>query len=135
MGSSVLMVLTMNDPARFAWYTIPLDRGGGSSRLRRSPAFTGVRDLPLPLVGFFLAGCSSALVARGVAYSGRFSTILIGAGSAITVCAVARLVEAWRVKSRSVGDEWGQVKKITLRDDSGQVAETSGVTMWANEGC
>ena len=97
MGSSLLMVLTMNDPARFAWYAIPLLAAAVIS-LAAVIGIPGVRDLPLPLVLFFLAGCSSALVARGVAYSGRFSTILIGAGSAVAVCAVARLVEAWGVK-------------------------------------
>ena len=97
MGSSVLMVLTMNDPARFAWYAIPLMAAAIIS-LAAVAGVRGMRDLPLPLVAFFLAGCSSALVARGVAYSGRFSTILIGAGCAITVCAVARLVEALRTK-------------------------------------
>lgn len=94
MGSSMLMVLTMNDPARFAWYAVPLMAAGIIS-LAAIIGMKGMRDLPLPLVLFFLAGCSSALVARGVAYSGRFSTILIGAGSAVAVCAVARVVEAW----------------------------------------
>jgi hypothetical protein len=91
MVSSVLMVLTMNDPARFAWYGIPLLLAGAIA-LAAVIGIKRMRDLPLALVLFFLAGCSSALVARGVAYSGRFSTILIGAGSAITVCAIARLV-------------------------------------------
>jgi hypothetical protein len=96
IGSSVLMVLTMNDPARFAWYAIPLMAAGIIS-LAAIIGVKGMRDLPLPLVLFFLAGVSGAFVARGVAYSGRFSTVLIGAGSAVTVCAVARLVEALRV--------------------------------------
>ena len=90
MGSSVVMVLTMNDPARFAWYALPLMAAAVIS-LAAVAGIPGMRDLPLSLILFFLAGCSSALVARGVAYSGRFSTILIGAGSAITICALARL--------------------------------------------
>jgi len=101
MGSSVLMVLTMNDPARFAWYAIPLLAAGIIS-LAAIIGIKGMRDLPLPLVLFFLAGCSGALVARGVAYSGRFSTILIGAGSAVTVCATASLVGAWRMRRMMV---------------------------------
>lgn len=101
IGSSVLMVLMMNDPARFAWYAIPLMAAAVIS-LAAIIGIKGVRDLPLPLVLFFLAGLSGAFVARGVAYSGRFSTILIGAGTAITVCAVARLVEAWGVKHPEV---------------------------------
>lgn len=90
MASSVLMVLTMNDPARFAWYAIPLI-AAAIIAVAAVIGIKGLRDLPLALVLFFLAGLSAALVARGVAYSGRFSTILIGTGSAITVCAVARL--------------------------------------------
>ena len=54
------------------------------------------RDLPLSLVLFFLAGISGALVARGVAYSGRFSTIIIGCACAVTIGAVARLVSGSR---------------------------------------
>jgi hypothetical protein len=100
-GSSVLMVLTMNDPARFAWYAIPLLAAAVIST-GAVLGIKGVRDLPLPLVLFFLAGCSGALVARGVAYSGRFSTILIGAASAVTMCAAARLVAAsWRFGGRA----------------------------------
>jgi hypothetical protein len=45
--------------------------------------------LPLSLVLFFFAGLSGALVARGVAYTGRFSTILIGSACAVTIGAVA----------------------------------------------
>jgi hypothetical protein len=101
MGSSALMVLTMNDPARFAWYAIPLIVAAMVS-LAAIIGIKAMRDLPLPLVLFFLAGLSGAFVARGVAYSGRFSTILIGAGSAVTVCAVARLVDAWGVKRPEV---------------------------------
>jgi hypothetical protein len=45
--------------------------------------------VPLPLALFFLVACSGALAARGVAYAGRFSVHLLGAGCALTVCAVA----------------------------------------------
>lgn len=93
IGSSVLMVLTMNDPARFAWYAVPLLAAAVIS-IAAIIGVAAMRDLPLALVLFFVAGSSGAFVARGEAYTGRFSTILIGAGTAITVCAVARLVGA-----------------------------------------
>lgn len=95
IGSSALMVLTMNDPARFAWYAIPLIAAAIVS-LAAIIGINGTRDLPLPLVLFFIGGLSGAFVARGEAYSGRFSTILIGAGCAITVCAVAGLAKMRR---------------------------------------
>jgi uncharacterized membrane protein YeaQ/YmgE (transglycosylase-associated protein family) len=53
----------------------------------------GVRRLSLPLAVFFLAGCSGALIARGSAYAGRFSTILIGATGAVIVSALAMATE------------------------------------------
>ncbi len=99
--SSVMMVLTMNDPPRVSFYSIPMLLAAALS-LGALAGVKGLRGLSLPLVLFFLAGVSGAFVARGSAYSGRFSTILIGASIAITVCAVAGLVEAWRA-SRPAG--------------------------------
>lgn len=86
---SAWMVLSMNDPPRFVWYAAPMVAAVGISAaaLARVPI---ARDVPLSLVLFFLAGASGALVARGVAYSGRFSTILIASACAITVAFVAR---------------------------------------------
>jgi hypothetical protein len=88
MWSSLMMVLTFNDPPRFAWYAVPLLAGA----IVAVGAIAGVkwlRDVPLPLVLFFLVACSGALAARGVAYAGRFSVHLLGAGCALTICAVA----------------------------------------------
>jgi hypothetical protein len=88
MWSSLMMVLTFNDPPRFAWYAVPLLAGA----IVAVGAIAGVkwlRDVPLPLVMFFLVACSGALAARGVAYAGRFSVHLLGAGCALTICAVA----------------------------------------------
>ena len=90
MLDSAYMVLSMSDPPRFVWYATPML----AAALIAVGALAGVpviRNLPLSLVVFFLAGISGALVARGVAYSGRFSTIVIGCACAITVGAVALL--------------------------------------------
>lgn len=54
MGGSVLMVLTMNDPPRFAWYAVPLIAAAVIS----IAAIAGgplVRNLPLSIVLFFVA--------------------------------------------------------------------------------
>ena len=88
MLDSAYMVLSMNDPPRFVWYATPML----AAVVIAFGALAGVpviRNLPLSLVLFFLAGISGALVARGVAYSGRFSTIAIGSACAITIGAVA----------------------------------------------
>ena len=90
MGSSLLMVLTFNDPPRFVWYALPLLIGAAVA----VAALLGVKglDVPLPLAVFFAVACSGALAARGVAYAGRFSVHLLGAGCALTICAVASAV-------------------------------------------
>lgn len=90
MVSSLMMVLTFNDPPRFAWYALPLLIGA----VVAIASMIGVRGLkvPLPLALFFLVACSGALAARGVAYAGRFSVHLLGAGCALTMCAIASAV-------------------------------------------
>lgn len=88
MFDSAWMVLSMNDPPRFVWYATPLI----AAPFLALAALLGVprlRDVPLSLVLFLLASISGALVARGVAYSGRFSTIVIGSATALTVAAIA----------------------------------------------
>ena len=95
MLSSLMMVLTFNDPPRFAIYALPLLIGA----LVALAAMVNVklfRDVPLALAAFFLVTCSGALAARGVAYAGRFSVHLLGAGCALTVCAIASLVTTSR---------------------------------------
>ncbi len=93
MLSSLMMVLTFNDPPRFALYAVPLLFGavvavGALAGVKR------LRDIPLALTAFFVVACSGALAARGVAYAGRFSVHLLGAGCALTVAAVASLAAA-----------------------------------------
>ena len=88
MADSAWMVLSMNDPPRFVWYATPLI----AAPLLAAGALLGIprlRDVPLSIVLFFIASISGALVARGVAYSGRFSTIVIGSATALTVSAIA----------------------------------------------
>jgi len=99
MVSSLMMVLTFNDPPQFAWYALPLLIGAAVA----VASMLGVRGLrvPLPLSLFFLVACSGALAARGVAYAGRFSVHLLGAGCALTVCAVASMFSTVRGSSRS----------------------------------
>jgi hypothetical protein len=99
MLSSLMMVLTFNDPPRFALYAVPLLFGA----IVAVAAMLNVRvfrEVPLALAAFFLVACSGALAARGVAYAGRFSIHLLGAGCALTVCAIAALVSS-RGSSRS----------------------------------
>jgi hypothetical protein len=93
------MVLTFNDPPRFALYALPLVAGAvvAVAAMANIKVF---REVPLALAAFFLVACSGALAARGVAYAGRFSVHLLGAGCALTVCAVAAIVRT-RVSSRS----------------------------------
>ena len=88
MFSSLMMVLTFNDPPQFAWYALPLLIGAIVSVLALLNV-KGCRDVPAPLALFFAVACSSALAARGVAYAGRFSVHLLGAGCALTICAAA----------------------------------------------
>jgi hypothetical protein len=93
MWSSLMMVLTFNDPPRFAWYALPLLIGA----VVAVAAISGLklfRNVPLALAAFFLVACSGALAARGVAYAGRFSVHLLGAGCALTVCAIASVVKS-----------------------------------------
>ncbi len=93
IAGSVMMVLTMNDPARFAWYALPLLLGAIASAL----AITGVprlRELPLGLVLFCLSSIAGAFVARGSAYPGRFSIHVIAVATTVTLCGIAMLTRA-----------------------------------------
>jgi hypothetical protein len=93
MLDSAWMVLSMNDPPRLVWYATPLIAAApiAIAALVNVPV---ARNLPLSIVLFFLAGISGALVARGVAYSGRFSTIVLGSATAVTIAAVALVLHS-----------------------------------------
>jgi hypothetical protein len=94
--SSVMMLLTMNDPPRFDPRALPVLGGFviallGIARVRR------FSRLPLNLCAFGVASIVGALVARGTAYPGRFSVHLIPVMVALTVCAVS----LWVTRPRS----------------------------------
>ena len=99
MGSSLLMVLTGQDPPRLAWPTAPL-LGGALVAAASLLGVPVVRRAPLPVVLFFLAGCAGALVTRGWAYEGRFSLHLYGSASALCCWALAELYNR-RVKEEA----------------------------------
>jgi hypothetical protein len=88
MVSSVLMVLTVNDPPRFDIFALPVLIGAAASvpialRLWR------FRAVPPELAWFFFASIAGAFVARGSAYAGRFSVHVIPVSCALTVSAAA----------------------------------------------
>ena len=98
--SSAMMVLTVNDPAEFDWRALPVLAGAAAALL----ALVGVprfRDLPAAPTFFFLAGLSSAFVARGWAYSGRFSVHIIGVTCALAVCAASSVLRRADAPSRA----------------------------------
>ena len=55
-----------------------------------------LRDAPLPVVAFFLAGCSGALVTRGWGHEGRFSVHIYGSAAALCVWAIAAFLRKWQ---------------------------------------
>jgi hypothetical protein len=92
---SVLMVVTVRDPPRFDWKSLPVLFGAAVAPL----AVIGVprlRDVPALPALFFLAAISAAFVARGWAYQGRFSIHIIGVTSALTVIGIQRLLRGRR---------------------------------------
>ena len=102
MISSLMMVLTGQDPPRLALHAAPLVLAGVISLA----ALAGVRPFrsaPLPVVALFLAGLSGALITRGWGHEGRFSLHLYGSASALCVWASAALVE--RLQSARVKRE------------------------------
>jgi hypothetical protein len=96
MADSAWMVLSMNDPPRFVWFATPMVTAAAIS-MAAVVGVPVVRNVPLALVLFFFAGLSGALVARGVAYTGRFSTIVIASACAVTISAVALLTSGLTV--------------------------------------
>ncbi|MGH9382687.1 MAG: hypothetical protein ACRD2N_00090 [Vicinamibacterales bacterium] len=91
MGESFMVLLTLNDPPHFSLYSIPL-LVAAAAAVAGLAGVKGFRDLPLALVLFFLGCCSIALAIRGIAYSGRYSTHLLGAACALTTLVVAKAV-------------------------------------------
>jgi hypothetical protein len=90
MIESVMMVATTTDPPAYHNGALPILVGAALSVAALTGAGLPGR-LPLPLAAFTLAAFSSALIARGTAYPGRFSIHVIGATVAVTICAIADL--------------------------------------------
>lgn len=90
VAESVLMIVTVQDPPRFDIRAVLVVAGviAAAGGLLNAPL---VRRLPLSLVLCCLGAIVGGLVARGVAYPGRFSVHLIPIAVALSVCTVTQL--------------------------------------------
>jgi hypothetical protein len=88
--SSVMMVLTLHDPARYDPWAIPVI-GGAVVAVLGVAGVPRRLTVPLALVLFFFSAIVGAFVARGSAYSGRFSLHVIPVTCALCVSAIASL--------------------------------------------
>jgi hypothetical protein len=91
MLDSFAVLLTLSDPPHLSIYAIPLLLAAAAT-VGALVGVKGLRELPLSVLLFFLGCCSIATVVRGIAYSGRYSTHLLGVGCAIAVLVVAMAV-------------------------------------------
>jgi hypothetical protein len=91
---SVLMIVSVQDPPRFDIRSVLVVAGFGASLLAllRVPI---ARRLPLGVAIMSVAAVAGGLVARGVAYPGRFSVHLIPVAVAITVSIIAMVIGAY----------------------------------------
>jgi hypothetical protein len=114
---SVMMVLTVNDPARFDPYALPVLAGAAVALLwviRVRP----FREVPAAAVLFFLASISGALVARGTAYAGRFSVHIIPIACALTVCGAAAVTRRNRTSAARAAATEPSAPTIVVRPPS-----------------
>jgi len=95
LASSVMLVLTVNDPPRFDVYAMPVLAGALVAVLSVSGA-PRLRELPAAAVLFFFASIAGAFITRGSAYAGRFSVHVLPITCALATCAVARLIDGPR---------------------------------------
>jgi hypothetical protein len=95
--SSLMMVITMNDPPAFDVRSLPII-GGILAAFAGVIGIRPLRALPLNASVLALAGLTGAVVARGSAYPGRFSLHLIPAAVAIFACALSIAVTALRTR-------------------------------------
>ena len=88
-AESVLMIVTVQDPPRFDIRAVLVVAGviAAAGGLLNAPF---LRRLPLSLVVCCFGAIVGGLVARGVAYPGRFSLHLIPMAVALSVCAVTQ---------------------------------------------
>jgi len=91
VASSVLMVLTVNDPPRFDPYALPV-LAGATAAAAGLAGVPRLRHVPLAPSLWFFTGIAAAFIARGSAYPGRFSLHILPVTSALAVCGVAALV-------------------------------------------
>jgi hypothetical protein len=91
MAGSVMMVLTVNDPARFDIVALPVLAGAIVAVLAivRAPR---LRAVPLAPVLYFFAAIAGALVTRGSAYAGRFSIHILPIACALAACGLAAVL-------------------------------------------
>jgi hypothetical protein len=95
MLSSVMMVAATTDPPRYHTGAIPFLAGTALS----VAALIGLpfaRRLPFAAVMWTMSGFVSYLIARGTAYSGRFSVHIVGSTIAVLTCALAALFSRYR---------------------------------------
>jgi len=95
MIGSLMMVLTVNDPARFDVSALPV-LAGACAAIASVVGIPRLRALPLATVLFFFASIAGALFARGSAYPGRFSVHVIPVTCALSACAAAALTQTGR---------------------------------------
>jgi hypothetical protein len=88
MAGSVMMVLTVNDPARFDAFALPVLAGALVALLVIVRA-SWLRPVPITPALYFFAAISGALVARGSAYPGRFSMHILPITCALAACGLA----------------------------------------------
>lgn len=88
LASSLMMLLTMNDPPRFDIRAVPVMFGFAAALLGIARVGVFAR-LPLAVVLFAIAGVAGAFVARGTAYPGRFSVHLVPVTVALALCALS----------------------------------------------
>jgi hypothetical protein len=101
MLESVLLVLTVNDPPHFDIYAVPVLAGAIVAVLSLL-GLPRLRTLPAAAVLFFFAAIAGALVARGSAYTGRFSVHVMPITCALTICAVSSLTSLRPSRSKVV---------------------------------
>ena len=102
-ASSVMMVATTTDPPHFHNGAVPI-LAGAALAVIAAIGLPFVRRLPLALVVFTVAGFGSAVLARGSAYSGRFSVHVVASTVAVLICAIAALAEHFSRRAQSRRD-------------------------------
>jgi hypothetical protein len=93
LADSLAMVLTVNDPPRWDPVAIPV-LAGALVAVLATLGVKRLRHLPSGTVLFFWGAIAGAFVARGTAYSGRFSVHIIPVTAALAICGLAACLRA-----------------------------------------